>query len=236
VSTVQQGSLGGNTAKGKHGKTSVQKFGGLHALDFSIRLALQEGHRVKSEITGKTVRLSLGDFNKDSSGRAEFNKANGQKKECHGSLFNKDVVGIVGVRDRVNGIDGARETKSDSESTISGEPSEPSHHADTGVLDLGFSHPVEGRDSRGLFPRWRLDESSEILGDGGEVKRVEANITRHGSVKVDGARQERNRLGALGLVYHGVPHAVRHGLQFSGSSFGNLRIIACFQLPEAYRR
>jgi len=47
------------------------------------------------------------------------------------------------------------------------------------VLNLGLTHPVEGRNALYLFPLRRLDESREVLRDGGKVEGVEANISDH---------------------------------------------------------
>jgi hypothetical protein len=207
--------LCGDSAERKHSKTSVQHFSGLHTVGLFLVLALEELKGVKAEVSGLTVKLSLGDLDEGSTA-AELDEGDRNEQELHGSLPNKDVVGIVGVGDAVNRIDASGETHHDSEGTIGGEPSEPGKHGNTSVFELGLTHPVEGGDSLGFFPRRRLDDSSEVLGDGGQVEGVEANITGHRSIKVNGARQPWKRSGSLGRINHLVPHAVRHtGLQGS---------------------
>ncbi len=216
VGGITEGRLGGNTSEGEHGKTSIGNLTGLHELDLLITLVLKEREGVKGVVTGLTVTLSLGNLNEDSGG-TELDESNSEEEESHGSLFNQDIVGLVGGGDVLNRVQFTGEAKGDSESTVSGEPSEPSHHSNTGMLELGLTHPVKGGDSIGLLPLWGLDESGEILGDGGKVHGVKSNITRHGSIKVHRAGEEGKGCGPLGLVYHRIPHSVGHGVQGGGA-------------------
>jgi hypothetical protein len=96
-------------------------------------------------------------------------------------------MGIVGIGDTL--VDFSRETQSDAERTICGKPTEPGHHGNTSVLEFCFTHPVKSRDTLSLFPARRLEESGKVLRDGGQVERIETNISYHGSIKVDRARQ-----------------------------------------------
>jgi hypothetical protein len=213
---IAQGSLGANTTEGQHGKTSIQEFAEFHAFDLCLRLSLKELHWVKTEVTRSTVVLALGNFNENGTS-AELNNTNSNQHECHGSLGNEDVVRLVSGRDAFHRVDFTRETERDSESTVGGDPTEPGQHANAAVLELGLSHPVESWESGSLLPTWGLDETSKVLWDAAQVERVEANITNQGSVKVGRSWQERKGFGSLGLVDHGVPHALRHGLQFGGT-------------------
>lgn len=201
---ITQSSLGGDATEGKHGKTAVAQLLELHGVDLVLGLVLQEAKRVEGEVTSLAVRIALGNFNKNSAG-AKFNEANGQKKEAHGSLLDEDVVGIVGVGNVLE------DSKRESDAEISGPPSSNSKHSNSAVLQFSLTHPVKcGKGGSLLFPGRRLDESREILWDGGEVEGVKTNITDHGSIQVDGTRKERNCLGTFGLVDHGVPFAIRH--------------------------
>lgn len=214
VGGIGKSSLCGDTTEGQHCKTAVQNLGKLHAVRIFLGLVLEERQRVKAEVTGFTVALALGNLN-ESSTCAELDEADSHQQECHGSLLNKNVVSLVRSRDILNRVDISRETHVDAESTIGGKPSEPGEHRNTGVLEFSLSHPVESRKARSILPRWGLDETGKVLWDTAQVEWVESNITNIGSVEVSWSWQERESSGSLGLVNHIVPHAVRHGTDFS---------------------
>lgn len=209
LEVISECGLGGDTSEGEHGKTSVSDFACLHAHDFVIGLALEESEWVQTEISGFAVAFALGDLHEDGSG-AEFNEGDSNEEEAHGALFDENVVGVVSVRDAFDGVNVSRETEGDSESTVGGQPSEPCQHGNSGVLDFGFTHPVDGWDTFGLLPlRW-LNETGEVLWDGGEVKWVETDVTWESSVQSLGAWKERDGSGTLGWLNHGIPHTFWH--------------------------
>jgi len=159
-----EGRLGDNSCEGKHGKTSILEFTKLHTVNILLALISEESKRIKIVVSGLTVALSLGNLNKNSTS-AEFDEASSKEQESHRSLAYEEVVGLVRVGDIGDGVDLSWETKWESESTISSDPSKPGEHAYTSVLELGLTHPVKSWDSL-RFPLRRLDESGEIFGDG----------------------------------------------------------------------
>lgn len=203
-----QGGLGGDSTKGQHSEAAIVNLLSLHGHLFFSTLARDEFEGVKAKVTGLTVVLALGNFD-DNSSRAELNETDNQKKESHGSLLNEDVVSVVGVGDVFNRVDVSGEP----EAKVGGDPSGPSKHGNAAVLDFRFPHPVDGRDALRFFPRGRLNETREILGNGGQVEGVKSLISWQRSVEVDCAGQERNRLGAFRLVDHRIPQALRHFVQ-----------------------
>jgi len=138
--------LGNNTSEGKHGKTSILEFTKLHAVNLLLALALKEIEWVKLVVSCLTVTLSLCNLNEDGS-CTEFDECSSEKHESHGSLANKDIVCLVGGWYTGKRVNFTRETERESKTTISGNPSEPGHHANTSVFELSLTHPVKGRDS-----------------------------------------------------------------------------------------
>ena len=77
-----QGSLGGDSAEGQHSEATVVDFLELHVVNSILGLALQQLDRIKAEISGFTVELSLGYLDKSGTG-AEFEDGNDEEKESH---------------------------------------------------------------------------------------------------------------------------------------------------------
>ena len=218
---LAEGGLGGNAGEGKHGKTAVLELTELHAADLVLGLSLEEAEGVEAVVSGLAVALALGNLNEDGAG-AELEDGGDGEEEAHGSLGDKDVVGGVRAGDGLDGVHLSGEAEGEAEGTVGGQPAEPGHHGDAAVLELGLAHPVEGGDVGLLLPLRGLDEAREVLGDGGEVEGVEANVADHGAVKVGRAGEEGDGLGSLRLVDHGVPEAVGHGAEGRGGLVGAL--------------
>mmetsp|Transcript_26000 Transcript_26000/g.53200 ORF Transcript_26000/g.53200 Transcript_26000/m.53200 type:complete len:231 (+) Transcript_26000:218-910(+) len=218
---LAQAGLGDNTGKGEHGQAAILELPELHAVDLVLALALEEAERIEAEVTSLTVIVALGNLNQDGP-TADLKETGNKEEETHRSLGHKDVMGIIGCGDALGRVDLAREAEGEAEAAVGSNPAEPGHHANTAMLELSLPHPVESRDAL-FLPLGGLDEAREILGDRGQVERIKADITNHGSVEVDRAGKPGERRRALGLVHHGIPFPLGHSIQRGRGLLDRLR-------------
>mmetsp|Transcript_22066 Transcript_22066/g.50409 ORF Transcript_22066/g.50409 Transcript_22066/m.50409 type:complete len:213 (+) Transcript_22066:350-988(+) len=212
MSGITQCRLGGDTSEGHHSKSSVLKFLKLPVINLLLGFSFQDLERIEHEVSSLTIVFSLRHLDEHSAG-AELDESDGKKQEGHGSLIYKNIMGLVGGRDVLDGVHSTWETKRNrSESAVGGDPSGPREHGDASVLELCLSHPVEGVDTVGLLPlRW-LDETGPVLGNRGKVEGIESEVAYHGSVEFRGPGEEGDGFGAFVLVDHGVPETIGHGI------------------------
>lgn len=169
-SSLGEDSLCHDTREGEHSKSAVNNFLKLHGLNFLLRLALEESS-IKAKVSGSTS----GSFQhlNNCYGVKDLEQTEPKKHLRHASLLNGSIVGSDGGKG-IESLRGGVHT----EAKINGNESKPCHHANTSVLELGFTKEIDGGKVR-------------------ESEGVESDIT-HTSIKVWWGLKEGKSLRFLG--------------------------------------
>jgi len=134
--SLSEDSLGNNTRKGKHSKSAVGNFLQLHLLNVSIRLS-PEQTSIQSKVSRRTSRSLQHLLN----GKSINNLQKSPPKEnlTQTSLLDTGIV-RSGGRDALERLGDRKDAKT----AVDGDPSEPRHHADAAVLELGLAEEIDG--------------------------------------------------------------------------------------------
>ena len=133
--SLGEDSLGDNAREGHHSKSAVGNFLQLHILNVRIRLAPEQ-----AAIEAKISRGTSGPLQHLSDGN-EINDLQQSEPKEHlrkTTLLHGCIVGSSSG-DSLECLGDWKDTKA----TVHRDPSEPGHHADAAVLELGFAEEVD---------------------------------------------------------------------------------------------